>query len=88
MKKGIDVPLFPSKLVLPEELGVAKGARQRARRRGRGVSWFWTDILWNFFTFLEGVAHSVDLTNYIWFDVLRLHPGVIIISTFPAVCMN
>jgi transposase len=46
-------PLFPSLLVACIE-GKSKGARRRARRRGRAVSWNLVEIMWAYFTFLEG----------------------------------
>ena len=46
--------LFPSLLVLPSSMGKSKGARRRARRRGRSESWDYAEILWAYFTFLDG----------------------------------
>ena len=46
--------LFPSLLVLPSCMGKSKGARRRARRRGRSESWDYAEIMWAYFTFLDG----------------------------------
>lgn len=47
--------LFPSLLVLPECKGKLKG-RKSARRRGREEGWRVVEIMWVYFTFLEGGA--------------------------------
>ena len=46
--------LFPSLLVLPSCMGKSKAARRRARRRGRSESWDYAEIMWAYFTFLDG----------------------------------
>ena len=48
------VQLFPSLLVLPAQVGESKGARRRARRRGRSEAWCYAEMLWAYFTFLHG----------------------------------
>ena len=48
-----EVSLFPSLLVLPEYEGKSRGARKRARRRGREESWRVVEIMWAYFTFLD-----------------------------------
>ena len=35
-------------------MGKSKGARRRARRRGRSESWDYAEIMWAYFTFLDG----------------------------------
>lgn len=49
-----NIPLFPSLLVTPENNGKSRSARQRARRRDRDESWKHTEVLWAYFTFLDG----------------------------------
>ena len=51
-KKGDSI--FPSLLALPHNEGKSKGARRRARRRGRDMSWSYCEMLWAYFTFLDG----------------------------------
>ena len=48
------VSLFPSLLVMPENLGKSKSARRRARRRGRDEAWNYVAMVWAFCTFLDG----------------------------------
>ena len=48
------IPLFPSLLVMPESNGKSRSARLRARRRDRDESWKHVEILWAYFTFLDG----------------------------------
>ena len=45
--------LFPSLLGKPAS-NVAPDSSKRSSRRGRGLSWLWTQTLWSLFTFLEG----------------------------------
>ena len=47
------VNLFPSLLTACSE-GKSKGARKRARRRSRAASWDLVEIMWAYFTFLDG----------------------------------
>lgn len=48
------VALFPSLLVLPNGEGKSKSARRRARRRGRDDAWEYAEMMWAYFTYLEG----------------------------------
>lgn len=50
-----EAPLFPS-LLLAEFGGKSKSARRRNRRRGRAESWSLVEIIWAYFTFLDGGA--------------------------------
>ena len=53
--------LFPSLLVTPEYVGKSKSARSRARRRDRDEAWEYTEMVWAFFTFLDGGSpHSAS----------------------------
>ena len=50
------VRLFPSLLVKPECIGESRSARRRARRRDRDEAWGYAEIVWAYFTFLDGGA--------------------------------
>ena len=48
--------LFPSLLVIPDLGNQPKGARQRARRRGREATWGVVEMIWAYFSFLDAGA--------------------------------
>ena len=48
------VRFFPSLLVKPECIGESRSARRRARRRDRDEAWGYAEIVWAYFTFLDG----------------------------------
>ena len=46
--------LFPSLLVIPTSNGRPCSSRRKQRGRGRDMAWGYVELLWNWFTFLEG----------------------------------
>ena len=46
--------MFPSPLVIPQRLGESRSARRRARRRDRCEAWEYAEIVWVYFSFLDG----------------------------------
>ena len=81
------VQLFLSLLVMPAQVGESKGARRRARRRGRSEAWCYAEMLWAYFTFMEVSCTSI-MTSIVSYLKLLLILGRPYMRHTPAHCMN